>query len=98
MRTHRTRASTVCSLVSCVSFLILLSLDAQNTGEHQCARPCPGRLYPCPFDTAGTSRTRASTSVLARFLISLFDTMRTHRTRVSTNVLAHVLDVSTPVP
>src|SRR5882762_6126659 len=76
---HRTQASTVCSLVSCVSFLILLSLDAQNTGEHQCARPCPGHLYPCPFNTVGTS-TGEHISARSFPYFSLFNTMRTHRT------------------
>src|SRR5882724_7126994 len=65
----------LCSPVS-----LFLSLrhraDAQDTSEHKCARPCPVCPYSCPFDSVGTPRTRASTLVLARVLISLSLTPR----------------------
>src|SRR5882724_1522506 len=48
--------------------------DAQDTGEHRCARPRPV----CPYSSAGTPRTRASIQVLARVLISLSSTLRGH--------------------
>src|SRR5882762_3965388 len=50
--------------------------DAQDTSKHICARPCPVCPYPCPFDAMATPRTRASTLVLARVLISLSSTPR----------------------
>ena len=83
----RTWAST--DVLACV-LIPLSSTPCGRTGHERAhrARPCPGCLYPCPFDTAGTSRTRASTSVLARFLISLCSTPcghtgheRAHRAR-----------------
>src|SRR5882762_7254831 len=82
----------MCSLVSS-SLSLQARADAQDTSEHIGARPCPVCPYPCPFDAMGTPRTRASTNVLTRVLISLFKTARTHRTRASTSVLARVLYV-----
>src|SRR5882762_11176797 len=61
--TQDTSKHTVLTCVLCV--LISASLDAQNTGEHISARPCPCFSL---FDTTWTHRTRASTLVLARVL------------------------------
>ena len=96
MRTHRTRASTPCSLVSCVSFLISLSLDAQNTGEHISARSCPYFFLRHLADTQDMSEHTGARSCLVCPSLSHF--LWTPRTRASINVLAHVLDVSNPVP
>ena len=60
----------MCSLVSS-SLSLHPRADAQDTSKHISARPCPVCPYPCPFDAMGTPRTRASTNVLTRVLISL---------------------------
>src|SRR5882762_750966 len=63
----------MCSPMSWTSLSLSLQHcgDIQDTGEHISARSFP---YFSLFDTAGTSRTQASTLVLARFLISLSST------------------------
>jgi len=119
---HRTRASTPCSLMSCVSFtsltlslhrwdtqgtsehtvltcvlcvLISASLDAQNTGEHISARPCPCFSL---FDTTRMHRTRVSTPCSLVSCVSLSRFLWMPRTWASTLVLARVLYVHNPVP
>src|SRR5882762_2581972 len=59
-----------CSLVS-LSLSLQHCADAQNTSEHIGAHPCSLCPYPCPFNTMGTPRTRASTPVLASVLCVL---------------------------
>src|SRR5882762_7736879 len=111
MRTHRTRASTVCSLVSCVSlsqFLwtpmswtsLTLSLrhrgDIQDTSEHISARSCPYFFLRHLADTQDMSEHTGARSCLVCPSLSHF--LWTPSTRASINVLAHVLDISNPVP
>src|SRR5882762_10209320 len=60
----------MCSLVS-LSLSLQHCADAQDTSEHIGAHLCPVCPYPCPLDAMGTLRTRASTNVLTRVLISL---------------------------
>src|SRR5882762_6390512 len=62
----------MCSLVS-LSLSLRHCADAQDTSEHISARSCPCLSL---FDTARTHRTRASTSVLARVLVSLSSALR----------------------
>src|SRR5882762_3235665 len=64
-----------CSLVPS-SLSLRHRADAQDTSEHIGARPCPVCPYPSPFDAMGTSRTRASTLVLAHVLVSFSSTPR----------------------
>src|SRR5882762_7545790 len=68
-RTGHERAHR-CSLVS-LSLSHRLCADAQDTSEHIGAHSCSICPYPCPFDTMGTPRTRASTPVLASVLYVL---------------------------
>src|SRR5882762_4654933 len=67
-RTGHERAHR-CSLVPS-SLSLRHRADAQDTSEHIGARSCPVCPYPSPFDAMGTSRTRASTLVLAHVLVS----------------------------
>src|SRR5882762_7922265 len=73
-RTGHERAHR-CSLVSS-SLSLQDHADARDTSEHIGARPCPVCPYPSPFDAMGTSRTRASTLVLAHVLVSFSSTPR----------------------
>src|SRR5882762_847022 len=73
-RTGHERAHQ-CSLVPS-SLSLRHRADAQDTSEHISARPCPVCPYPSPFDAMGTSRTRASTLVLAHVLVSFSSTPR----------------------
>src|SRR5882762_247670 len=73
-RTGHERAHQ-CSLVPS-SLSLRHRADAQDTSEHIGARPCPVCPYPSPFDAMGTSRTRASTLVLAHVLVSFSSTPR----------------------
>src|SRR5882762_10611726 len=70
--------------MSCVSFLISLSLDAQNTGEHQCAHPCPVCLYLSLRHCGDIQGMSEHISARSCPYSSLFDTMRTHRAQAST--------------
>ena len=67
----------MCSPVPCVPLFLSLRLggDTQDTSKHISACPCP---YFCLFDTARMHRTRVSTLVLTRALISLSSTPCRH--------------------